>query len=552
MEKIWLKSWEASLPREIHYEFGRVPLHEYLRKRSRETPGKAAIIFYGREISYRELDEASDRFASYLLAQGFKKGDRVGIFMGNCPQYTIVHFGTQKLGGIVCPCSPLFKEMELEHELNDAGIEILVAWDLLMPVVNNVLAKTGVKKVVTTNLNDYLPAAPGIKPPAAAAVPKQPVPGADDFLDAVSKSDTPLPELQIDMENDIALIQYTGGTTGLPKGAMLSYYAALFKTAVVQQVAEMDQNTVCLVTMPIFHIAGMVAGMNSSIYAGATQIQLAVFEAQAAMEAIDKYRATYWYSAVPMNVALMAHPEASAYNFSSLKLCLTSSFGIALTEAISRQWQEFTGGGLLIEGAYGLSETHTADTYVPRSKVKYGTMGIPTFETECKIVDLEDRSREVPLGESGELALKNPAVFKGYWNQPEETARTLIDGWVYTGDVCKFDGDGFLYMLGRVKEMIKVSGFSVYPEEVELFLNRYPGVAQSAVIGVADQSKGEVVKAFICLKPGQTAEARDIIDWARQNMSPYKAPVYIEFRDSLPVLGTGKILRRALKEEAAV
>jgi long-chain acyl-CoA synthetase len=314
----------------------------------------------------------------------------------------------------------------------------------------------------------------------------------------------------------------------------------------------MDQNTVCLVTMPIFHIAGMVAGMNSSIYAGATQIQLAVFEAQAAMEAIDKYRATYWYSAVPMNVALMAHPEASAYNFSSLKLCLTSSFGIALTEAISRQWQEFTGGGLLIEGAYGLSETHTADTYVPRSKVKYGTMGIPTFETECKIVDLEDRSREVPLGESGELALKNPAVFKGYWNQPEETARTLIDGWVYTGDVCKFDEDGFLYMLGRVKEMIKVSGFSVYPEEVELFLNRYPGVAQSAVIGVPDPSKGEVVKAFICLKSGQTAEARDIIDWARQNMSPYKAPVYIEFRDSLPVLGTGKILRRALKEEAAV
>lgn len=550
MEKIWLKSWEASLPRELSYEYGRIPLHEYLRKRTREMPEKAAIIFYGREISYRELDEASDRFASYLLTQGFKKGDRVGIFMGNCPQYTIVHFGTQKLGGIVCPCSPLFKEMELEYELNDAGIEILVAWDVLMPVVGNVVAKTGVKKVVTTNLNDYLPAQPSIKLPAAAAIPKQFIPGTEDFMDAVSKYDSPLPELDINMDNDIGLIQYTGGTTGLPKGAMLSYYAALFKTAVVKHVADMDRDTVCLVTMPIFHIAGMVAGMNSSIYAGATQIQLAVFEPQAAMEAINQYRATYWYSAVPMNVALMAHPEAATYDFSSLKLCLTSSFGIALTEEISQQWKDFTGGGLLIEGAYGLSETHTADTYVPRSKVKYGTMGIPTFETECKIVDLEDQTREVPLGESGELALKNPAVFKGYWNKPQETAQTLVDGWVYTGDVCRFDDDGFLYMLGRAKEMIKVSGFSVYPEEVELFLNKYPGVAQSAVIGVPDQGKGEVVKAFICLHPGKTADAQDIIDWARKNMSAYKAPVSIEFRDSLPLLGTGKILRRALKEEA--
>lgn len=552
MEKIWLKSWEASLPREVQYDFGSIPLHEYLRKRAKEAPDRAAIIFYGREISYRELDEASDRFAGYLLAHGVKKGDRVGIFMGNCPQYTIVHFGTQKLGGIVCPCSPLFKEMELEHELNDAGIEILVAWDLLMPVVNKAVGQTRLRKVVTTNLSDYLPSNPSIKIPAAAAVPKQPVPGTDDFLEAISNYATPLPELNIDMKNDVGLIQYTGGTTGLPKGAMLSHYAALFKTAVVKHVADMNEKTVCLVTMPIFHIAGMVAGMNSSIYAGATQIQLAVFEPQAAMEAIDKYQASYWYSAVPMNVAIMNHPDAANYNFNSLKLCLTSSFGIALTEEISRRWCEFTGGGLLIEGAYGLSETHTADTYVPRSKVKYGTMGIPTFETECKIVDLKDRSREVPLGEAGELALKNPAVFKGYWNKPEETAQTLIDGWVYTGDVCKFDEDGFLYMLGRVKEMIKVSGFSVYPEEVEQYLNRYPGIAQSAVIGVPDKDKGEVVKAFICLTPGQTVAAEEIIDWALKNMSPYKAPVYIEFRDSLPLLGTGKILRRALREEAAV
>jgi long-chain acyl-CoA synthetase len=232
-----------------------------------------------------------------------------------------------------------------------------------------------------------------------------------------------------------------------------------------------------------------------------------------------------------------------------MKLCLTSSFGITLTEEISRQWAALTGGGLLVEGAYGLSETHTADTYVPRDKIKYGTMGIPGFEADFKIVALNDRSKEMPLGESGEIVLKNPAVFKGYWRKPEETKNTRIDGWVYTGDVGKFDEDGFLYLLGRVKEMIKVSGFSVYPEEVEFMLNQYPGVALSAVIGIPDPQKMEAVKAFIVMQPGKTATEEEIKAWAKQNMSAYKVPVAIEFRASLPLLGTGKILRRALKDE---
>ena len=286
-----------------------------------------------------------------------------------------------------------------------------------------------------------------------------------------------------------------------PKGPCSVSYAALFKTAAVCAIAGITKDTVSLVSMPVFHIAGMVAGMNSCIYAGATQVLFTQFDMVATMEAIQRYKANFWYSAVPMNVGIMMHPAGRSYDMSSMKLCLTSSFGITLTEEISRQWEAFTGGGLLIEGAYGLSETHTADTYVPRDKVKYGTMGIPGFEADFKIVDLADRTREMPLGESGEITLKNPGVFKGYWKKPEETANTLIDGWVYTGDVGKFDEDGFLYLLGRAKEMIKVSGFSVYPEEVELMLNKYPGVAQSAVIGIPDPQKMEVVKAFIVMNP---------------------------------------------------
>ena len=548
MEKIWMKHWQPGISQALSLENGKLPIHEYLRLRAREMPEKTAIVFYGREIPYRELDEASDRFAGYLLDQGVKKGERVGIFMGNCPQYMIAHFGVQKIGAIVCPCSPLFKKMELAHELNDAGIEIIVAWDILMPVVKEALDHSPLRKVVVTHLSDYIPADPTLPLPDIMKIPKQSIPGADDFLQIVSSGAVRPPVADIDMENDICLFQYTGGTTGLPKGCMLSHYAALFKTASVCAITEMQKEDVCLVTMPIFHIAGMLAGMNSCIYAGATQVLLTLFDAKTAMQAISRYRIRFWYSAVPMNVAILSHPDAANYDMSCLKLCLTSSFGLQLTKEISAKWAALTHGGLLIEGAYGLSETHTADTYMPRNNIKYGTMGIPGFDQEFRIVDLTDKAREVPIGETGEIVLKNPAVFKGYWNQPEATRNTLIDGWVYTGDIGRFDEDGFLALLGRIKEMIKVSGFSVFPEEVELILNQHPAVAQSAVVGVPDHKKGEVVKAFIVIRPGRSLSAEALQQWAKDNMSSYKCPAHVEFRDSLPTLGTGKLLRRALKD----
>ncbi|MFH1139595.1 MAG: AMP-binding protein [Pseudomonadota bacterium] len=548
MDRIWMKSWQADLPRELTFERGVKPIHEYLKMRAEETPDKTAVIFYGRKISYRELDDSTDRFAAYLAAQGVVKGDRVGIFMGNCPQYIIAHFGAQKIGAAVCPCSPLFKEMELEHELNDAGIKVLVSWDILLPVALGAVPRTGVKKVVAANLADYLPSEPELPILDIMRIPKKPIEGVDDFMKILEDHQPNPPRVEIDLFNDIGLFQYTGGTTGLPKGCMLTYHAALFKTAAVCAITKMNKDTVSLVTMPVFHIAGMLAGMNSCILAGATQVLITRFEVPCTVMAIEKYKVDFWYSAVPMNVGVMNTPQAQGHDLTSLKLCLTSSFGIQLTEEISRRWEEFSGGGLLLEGAYGLSETHTADTYMPRDKIKYGTVGIPGFETDFKIVDLDDRTREMPVGAPGEIVVKNPGVFKGYWNKPAETEVTLVDGWVYTGDIGRFDEDGFLYLLGRRKEMIKVSGFSVFPEEVELLLNRFPGVAQSAVIGVPDPRKGEVVKAYIVLAPGCAVTAEDIQKWAKENMSSYKYPAHIEFRDSLPTLGTGKLLRRALKD----
>lgn len=551
MEKIWMKHWPPGLSKQISFSHGDIPLHEYLRIQARKQPDKPAIIFYGHTLTYREMDEASDRFAGYLNARGIQKGDRVGIFLLNCPQYAIAHFGIQKAGAIVCPCSPLFKEMELEYELNDAGIEILVALDLFMPVVEKVRAKTSLRQVVVTNLNDYLPGDPSLPLIDAMKLPKRQVPAADDFMDIVSDANLCAPRLDIDMRNDIGLFQYTGGTTGLPKGCMLSFNAALFKTACTVEIADISEDSVCLVTMPIFHIAGMLAGLNSCVYAGATQILLSMFDVQTAVRAISTYRTDFWYSAVPMNVGIMADPESRRHDLSCLKLCLTSSFGIQLTEEIARQWRDFTEGGLLVEGAYGLSETHTLDTFMPRHRIKYNSCGIPGPDGDFKILALDGSGKELPVGQEGEIAVKNPGVFKGYWNKPQETAETLVDGWVHTGDIGRFDEDGYLFLLGRVKEMIKVSGFSVYPEEVEMLLNAHPAVAQSAVIGVPHETKGEVVKAYIVRKPGADLDAQELIAWARDHMSSYKCPQHVEFRESLPTLATGKLLRRQLKEESA-
>lgn len=552
MEKIWMKHWPADMSKEVLLTEGKIPIFEYLRIHAKRTPDKPAIINYGREISYKELDESSDQFANYLLDLGLEKGDRVGLFLGNSPQYIIAHFGIQKMGGIVCPCSPLFKEMELKYEVNNAGIKCLLTLDIFMPIVGNVLKEMpSLWSVVTTNFNDYLPAEPALPLADYMKIPKQKVAGTKDFIEIIEQQSKNPPLVDIDMDNDIALFEYTGGTSGLPKGAMLSHYAHLFKPSIACSNAEIDENSMVLTTMPYFNIAGMLF-LVAPVLRGATNILLTQFDPLAVLQAIDKFKATFWYSAVPMNLAVMNHPDASKYDLSSLKLNSCTSFVVSLDEKISKQWEVFTKGCVLLEGAYGLSETHTLDTFCPRQKVKYGSMGIPGIDEEFKIVDFDDKSRELPLGEEGEIALRNPGCMKGYWNNPTETAATLIDGFVHTGDVGKFDEDGYLYWLGRKKEMIKVSGFSVFPEEVEGYLNQHPAVLENAVIPIPDPKKGEVIKTFIVPKPDYKDKitGEEIIQWAKTNMSPHKVPVYVEFREELPKQGV-KLLRRILREEEA-
>lgn len=532
-----------------HYRQGARPLHEYLREHARHRPGETAFVWYGRRLSWQELDDASDAFAAALQQRGIGRGDTVALFLNNCPQYIVAHVGIQKIGAIVGPCGPLFKAMELEYQLKDLGTRVIVVADTLLPVFEQVRAATRVEHVFVTGHGDLLPPEPEIEVPAELKAPRAPLPaGATDFVAAISSGARPDP-VDVDLD-DVALLTYTSGTTGLPKGAMLSYRNALAKSSAAADCNGIEPDAVMLAIAPLYHIAGMLMGLNVTLYTGATTVLLHRFDPLATVQAIERYRVTWWYSIAPMNVAVMNLPAAREHDLSSLKVNPGTSFGITLTEPLAAQWREFTGHASLFEAAYGLSETHTMDTYMPRERVKWGTHGRPSTGVRIRIVN-PDTGRELPAGEAGEIVLTSDGVFKGYWNKPEATAKTLVDGWVHTGDMGVVDDDGYLTFKGRFKEMIKVSGYSVFPEEVETMLIRHPAIAQAAVIGVPDANKGEVVKAVVVRRAGVAdadADADAIIAWSREHMSAYKVPRVIEFRDALPATGSGKLLRRLLRE----
>lgn len=531
----------------MDYRLGERPLHEYLREHARRQPAKAAYLWYGRAVTYAELDRLSDAFAARLARLGVVKGERVALFMNNCPQYVIAHFGIQKLGAIVGPCGPLFKAQELEYQLKDLGAEVIVAADTLWPVVAAVRSATALRHAFVTGHGEMLPAQPAIDVPAELRAPRPAVEGAEDFLAALAAERAAPPRPDIDLD-DVALMTYTSGTTGLPKGAMLSYRNALFKTAVAADCNEVRGDDVLMSVAPLYHIAGMLMGVNTTVYSGASTVLLHRFDPVATLQAIDRHKVSWWYSIAPMNVACMQVPEAAAkYDLSSLRINTATSFGITLTEPLAEQWRRFTGGCPLYEAAYGLSETHTMDSYMPRQAIRWGTQGRIAPGVECRIVD-PATGADLPAGEMGEIVLRSPGVFKGYWNKPEATAATLRAGWVHTGDMGKLDAEGYITFSGRFKEMIKVSGYSVFPEEVETMLIRHPAVAQAAVIGVPDAHKGEVVKAVLVARPGTQPAAEEVIAWARENMSAYKVPKFVEFREALPTTGAGKLLRRLLKD----
>ncbi|MGO8879425.1 MAG: AMP-binding protein [Desulfomonilaceae bacterium] len=550
METFWSKSWPAGIPLEINYHLGEKPMFEYLRSHAKAYPNKPAINFYGLEISYKELDTLTDRFASYLISEGLKKGDRVAIYMQNCPQYAICQLGTHKAGGIVVPCGPMFKAWELEEELTQTGTKTIVCQDDLYPYVKEANTKCKFDHIVVTGFSDFFPDAPVLPVHETMTRPRVRFP---DTVELSNILENPVPDYSppnVSMD-DPCLLQFTSGTTGLPKAAILTHGNQLYKTAAMTMVYKCGPEDVMLTAMPTYHIAGMLFGLTVPLYAGGTAVTMSRFDPLTTALAINNLKCSKMYGTVSMYVPTMKISQERSIDLTSLRISLATSFGLFLTEEIVENWRKVTKGGVIVEAAYGLSETHTGDTFSPLDKPRIGSVGIPHVGTDIKIMDFEDPNLELPPGKIGEITIKSPGVFKGYWGREDATRETLRDGRVYTGDMGRFDQDGYLYFLGRKKEMIKASGYAIAPEEVEGFLMRHPAVSEAACIPIPDPIKGESVKAFIVLKEEYISKVTkpELIDWAKGKMATYKCPTVIEFLLEIPKNATGKILRRVLKEQ---
>ena len=544
MRKIWVKYYQEKgmtdnikLPDKFNAWF--------LKENSRKHPNKAAIIFYGKEISFKELDELVDRFAAALRDIGIEKNDRVGVFLQNCPQFIISYFGAFRLGAVIVAINPMHKEIELEYELSDSGVKVLVTEDLLYPVVRNVRSRTKLEKVIVTNNQDYLPTDPTLPVPASFKLEKKTYPNTYDFQGLLREYE-PIPRsAEIDLE-DTALIQYTSGTTGHPKGAVITHSNIMANLVAFTKITDATDGDVFLSVMPYFHVTGMVGLMNLPIYLGATIILLGRFDLKAVLKAIEMYKVTFCILITTANIAIINYPEINKYDLSSLRYC--NAGGAVVPPEICRRWEEVT-GHKLVEG-YGLTETTSPAIVNLMDRPKLGSIGIPIPGSDAKVVDLETGTKEVSIGEKGELIIRGPQVIKEYWNNPEGTKEALRDGWLYTGDIAKMDEDGYFYFLERRKDMIKCSGYSVFPAEVENIMYRHPAVKEVGVIGVPDPYRGNNVKAFVVLKPeyeGKISE-EEIVDWSRRKMAAYKYPREVEFLKTLPKTSSGKILKRALRE----
>ena len=540
MQRPWLRFYEEGVPH--HIDYPRIPLYQVLDATAKDFPDLDAVIFQGKRVKYGELAGWTRDLASGLHQIGIKKGQRVAIMLPNCPQYIVAYYAILKLGGVVVNVNPMYVERELEFQLNDAGAQTIVASRDLLPRLDAVSGKISLKTLILTDLDEH------VRTEGSRMQGTEGGPGILEYADLLKKGKSqPPPVVSIDPD-EVALLQYTGGTTGFSKGAMLTHFNLVSDVVqcVCWNVGAQRGEERMLAVLPFFHVYGMTVTMNEAIYLAATIILLPRFQVDDCLEAINAYRPTRFPGVPTMYIGIINHPRVKEYNISSIKVCSSGSAPLPV-EAL-RKFEELTGGK--ISEGYGLTEASPVTHANPFSgKRKVGSIGLPRPDTDAKIVDLETGEKDLPPGEEGELCIRGPQVMKGYWNRPEETARSLRNGWLYTGDIARMDEEGYFYIVDRKKDMIICGGFNVYPREVEEALYLNPKVLEAAVLGVPDPYRGETVKAFLILKPGESATAEEIIEFCRQNLARFKVPTQIEFCKELPKSHVGKVLRKVLREE---
>ncbi len=564
-------NWPEGVAHEVSdYE---KPLFSILDESARDYPDQVYTIFNDAIRTYTQVKDSADRIANFLVSRGIQKGDRVAIFLPNLPHYPAIFFGILKAGAVCVTCNPLYTANELNYQLNDSGAKAVFCMDhpQFYPTTVAAIKETGVETVVICGVKSYLPKIKAILGGLLGKIPKAEKyePGHLFFDDVVASAKPQPPQMNINPTEDLALIIYTGGTTGVPKGAALTHSCFAYNLAAMEEWGRLVHEPggkpeklrkggyhTYLGVLPWYHSFGMTVAMMSSCGIGASLICIPDPRAgnppfTEVLKAVEKYKPTIMPAVPTIFVAFTNHPLLDQFDLTSLMGCFSG--GAPLPQEVCKQFEEKT-GAVIFEG-YGLSETAPVASANPTNSKqrKIGTIGFPIPGTDIKILDIESGTTELSRGEDGEIAICGPQVMQGYWNKPEENEKVFreINGKRYflTGDIGHIDEDGYILVTDRKKDMILVGGFNVYPRDVEDILFRHPKVALAAVVGAPDEKSGETVKAFIQLKPGETATEEEISEFCKENMAGYKRPKIIEFRDSLPVSNVGKVLRRMLRDE---
>src|SRR5689334_23613954 len=555
MERIWLKHYPPGVPSDIDLT-QYASLVELLEESFVKFADRKAFICMDKSISYRDLDEMSQALAAYLQSKGIAKGARVALMMPNVLQYPISTAAVLRAGYAVVNVNPLYTPRELEHQLKDSGAEAVVVLENFATTVEKVIAHTQVKHVIVASMGDLL----GFKGMIVNVVvrhvkkmvPAYSLPGAVSFNDALAAGRATKFKKPKITPDDVAFLQYTGGTTGVSKGATLLHRNivanvlqndAWLQPALALEPKVDDILIVC--ALPLYHIFALTACYLLAVRAGGTNLLIPnPRDIAGFIKELMKYQVNSFPAVNTLYNGLMHHPDFKKVDFSKLKI--SSGGGMAVQRPVAEQWKQIT--GCSIAEGYGLSETSPTLTCNTPTSVEFnGSIGIPVPSTWISIRD--DDGKEVPLGEPGEICAKGPQVMAGYWNRPDETAKVMTsDGYFRTGDIGVMDASGYTKIVDRKKDMILVSGFNVYPNEIEEVIASHPGVLECAVIGVADDKSGEAVKAFV-VKKDQSLSAEDVIKFCRERLTGYKVPKLIEFRKDLPKTNVGKILRRELRDE---
>jgi long-chain acyl-CoA synthetase len=551
----WLAHYDEGVPYTINYPS--VPIFHFLEESARKYPNQPCTIFKGGVISFREMDAITDKLAAGLAGLGVRKGDRVGIFIPNTPQFVMVYFGILKAGAVVAAIDSRYTAPEIEYQANDAGIETVFVMSNFYKTLKSAQPKTKIKTLIVTNIKETLP--PALKTLFTLFKEKKGgfrvdlEPGdiwLQDLLARYKPEDRPKLNIGAD---DVALFQYSGGTTGISKAAVVTHSNLVANT--LQTVSWMRNletgNETVLMAIPLFHVYGMVVGMLFAISSGASLVMVPnPRDMPDLLSNIKKFRPSVFPGIPMLYNAINNNPDVKAgkYDLGSIKACISGSAPLMRD---TKERFEAHSGGKVAEG-YGLSEAPTATHCNPLLGVNItGSIGIPFPDVDAKIISLDDGETEMKVGEIGELVIHGPQVMKGYHNMPKETAnalRKLKDGrvWLFTGDIARMDENGYFYIVDRKKELMKPGGEQVWPREVEEVIAANPKVLDVGVAGIPDSLRGEVVKAWIVLKPGETLSEEDVKEWCARSLAKYKIPRQVEFRTELPKTTVGKTLRREL------